>query len=160
MDELLSEEFTLEFYKMLQDEFERFVADVGERIVEKVRQNSKTKVSGTLFVGQQPLTKKETMLWTINEEFLPMIWEAVTNDYGFAPVEDTIAPLDFNVEETEAFGKQAWFALYDKYSGVKTPTFTQFCFGLRDYLKPYGIEAACKVLPKKGVTEIKFKTVK
>ena len=160
MDEFLSEKFTIQFYERLQDEFERFVADVGECIVEKVRKNNKTKVKGTLFVGHKPLDKKETFLWHIDEQFLPMIWEVVTNDYGLATVEDPVSSLNFNVEETEAFGKQAWFALYDKYSGVQTPTFTHFCFALRDYLKPYGIDAVCKTLPKKGVTEISYKTVK
>lgn len=160
MDELLTEDFTIAFNEIMQNEFERFIADVGERILEKVRANSKTKVKGSLFVGHTPLDKKETMLWHIDEKFLPMIWEAVTNDYGLAPTEDGGVTLDFAVEETEALGKQAWFTLFDKYNGAKTPTFTHFAFGLSDYLKPYGIETVCKPHPKNGVTEIKFNTVK
>lgn len=161
MNELLTEEFTLQFDEITQKEFERFVEEVGEEILKKAKATGKTKASGKLFLSPAHLDKKETFVWHIDEQFLPVIWEAMTNDYGLAPIEDRGIQFDLSIAESAEHGKQAWFALRDKYSGAKTPTFTRFNFALTDYLKPHGISVVCKPCRKNTeVTEIKYKSVK
>ena len=161
MDELLNEEFTVQFDEITQREFERFVQEVGEEILKKARETGKKKASGKLFVGHLPLEKGETMLWHIREQYVPCIWEAITNRYGLAPTEERGIQFDLSIAESAEHGKQAWFALCDKYNGAKTPTFTRFVFGLTDYLKPHGIAVACKPCRKSTeVTEIKYKSGK
>lgn len=161
MDELLTEEFTMQFDEITQKEFERFVEEVGEEILKKISATGKAKTSGKLFVGNTPLVKQETFVWYIDEQFIPVIFEALTNDYGLAPTEDRGVRFDLSIAESTATGKQAWFALRDKYSGAKTPTFTRFTFALTDYLKPHGITISCKPCRKSTeITEIKYKTVK
>ena len=157
MDELLNEEFTIRFDEITQNEFERFVEEVGEEILRKVNATGKAKVSGKLFVGHTPLAKQETFIWHIDEQFLPIIWEALTNDYGLAPTQNSGVRFDLAIAENAKEGKQAWFALRDKYNGAKTPTFARFSFALRDYLKPHGITISCKPCRKSTeITEIKY----
>ena len=144
MNELLNEEFTIQFDKAMLGEFERFIADVGENILDKTRASGKAKPKGTLFVGHTPIEKKDTLLWHIDSKYVPMIWETMTNDYGLAPMEDSGVRFEFSLAENENGEKQAWFALCDKYNKAPTSTFTRFVFGLNDYLKPHGFSVICK----------------
>lgn len=161
MDELLTEEFTIQFDNAMQNEFERFVAEVGENILRQISATEKEKATGKLFVGQTPLAKQETLIWQIDPQVVPMIWEVATNDFGLAPTEEKGVRFDVSLAESEDGKQLAWFALRDKYNGAKTPTFSRFVFALTDYLKPRGIAIKCRLHRKLPDTvEIKYKKVK
>ena len=159
MSEFLSKEFTLEFIENTQKEFERFVEEIGEEIIERVSVNGKKK--GVLYVGPIPLAKKETIIWQIDKQYIPIVWEALTSDYSLVPIEEREAQLDLSIAEDEKLGKQAWFALCDPYNGNPTPTLTHFAFALNDYLKESKITVVCKPCKKATqVTEIKYRKLK
>ena len=63
MDELLTEEFTMQFDEITQKEFERFIEEVGEEILKKISATGKAKASGKLLVGNTPLAKQENFSW-------------------------------------------------------------------------------------------------
>ena len=150
MDEFLNEDFTMELSKALQKEFERFVAETGDCILaalQPAKAAGKTKAKGKLFITATAMPKKQTLAWQIAEEYLPLVWEAITADHTLANAEN--AQLNYNLfaEDTEN-GKLARFALRESYNGATTPTFVQFGFALSDYLKAENITLSLKAVRK------------
>ena len=144
MAEFLSEDFLERYNTIIQNEFERFVAQTGDYIINAVQpavNAGKKSAKGKFFIGADQLGNKPTFTWQIAEEFIPIVWQVFSADINADPHELTVQDL-FVIEDDK--GKRAWFAMRNAYNGATTPSFTRFCFALTDYLAPHGITVTAK----------------